>query len=238
MKKWMKCVVAKEPITSCDLLAVALVGILLGGTITWFFFAAFWNYQVFASAGNAADWIAGVGTWAVGVGAAWYAREAHLQRVAESAQQSRERLEADSRILNRIRVKMTLAVWMGCVLGKQPATDAEGPLFIPNIRNSVRAICWGIQTISFSLDETSTLNLELQSKVIDLSLSISKLGVLMDFFKERGEDNSPSLRRDINALQGSLKEIFDCADKLQRELTIDIQRLQVLIDAHTPPPIR
>lgn len=72
-----------------------------------------WATGIFSTKGNAADWfaalcgaVAALGTWAIGIGANNYAREAHLQRVAERAAQDKQERDALRRRYSVMKLKL------------------------------------------------------------------------------------------------------------------------------------
>lgn len=58
-------------------------GLLLGGAVSWWAFGVPRGVDLAADNGNTADWVAAVGTWIIGLAAAYYAHQSHLQRLDE-----------------------------------------------------------------------------------------------------------------------------------------------------------
>lgn len=94
-------------ISTTSLCAITMLAFSAGAIV------AGWAVGEFSTAGNAADWIvalggatAAVGTWAIGVGANNYAREAHLQRLAERQSTQERAREALKRRYATMRLKV------------------------------------------------------------------------------------------------------------------------------------
>ncbi len=174
MNKWMKWTRGDEPITGQDVVATAAIGMLLGGAIVWFVFAAFWGYQIFEDSGSAADWAAALATGLVGWGAWKYAKEAHFQRLTEererrtSERKTRER-RFDAIALRLHRVTRLQNVMENGVAGKTVENLSDEQVFrITQLFKRVSPILrWPVEEAILLSHRSQTKLAAIETKLIE-----------------------------------------------------------------------
>ncbi|CAM4116078.1 hypothetical protein CR156_08730 [Stenotrophomonas lactitubi] len=96
---------------------LSLIGVVIATTIVffagaaavWLMFGAAWTYGLDFGTGTRADWMAGVGTWAIGAGAIYYAHQTQLQREEEGRRARDRDRDARARRLDYMISKASLA---------------------------------------------------------------------------------------------------------------------------------
>ncbi|MCS4233106.1 hypothetical protein [Stenotrophomonas sp. BIGb0135] len=84
-----------------DVLVVSVIAALWGAVLSWLIFAWTGEPAKTFDIGSVSDWAAAAGTWVIGYGAWKYAKESHLQRVAEVRSTLRRENNA---LLNKLKI--------------------------------------------------------------------------------------------------------------------------------------
>lgn len=215
MKKWTKFVAGNQPITAQDLVAFALVGMLLGGVIVWFVFAALWGYRVFENAGSAADWAAALATGVVGWGALKYAK-------AERAQTEAILVNEANRIrLQRQREKRIWIMWAETLNVAQTGVKAYSNGTLPRRVSSIRGMGKALKIAwqDIGADRASqVLSAETISLIIRADLEKSQFNSNLELFFEIHTDMTKDFDPTNDEIWPYLIEISDNLSKTRERL--------------------
>ncbi|WP_111687273.1 hypothetical protein [Stenotrophomonas maltophilia] len=171
-----------------------------------------WAVGVFSTAGNAADWIAAlggvvaaVGTWAIGIGANNYAREAHLQRLAE--RQSAQKSECDA-LTRRFATMKLKIIGLTFEHGAFCATADDEPV-AARPRASIRAKCDALirrlERATLSPDEIVLLDEDTQRSYKILELQMQLVSQFAELTIKTEHDDA--IRRAVDDVVKELEEL-------------------------------
>lgn len=214
-----------------DASLVAAICFLLGGALGWIAFSSPDGVRVPNEAGNVADWLAAVagaiaaaGTWAIGLGANRYAKEAQAQRVASEAFQLAQRRESRLRRIDAMIAKATLA-------SKQARTFVEVPpdsgldfsKLSPKLkRGKCRLVESAFQRIAWSIDDVASLRASDQRVIGNAEISMMHAMHFIDLCKEE------EFKGDVffEAIVPALKALSIEAEDIKRRLLAERERVQ------------
>ena len=171
--------------------------------------------------GNAADWLAAIGTWAaaggalaVGYGANRFARESHDQRIAqELSDRNAARVERARRI-ELIRLRLKRAASLPAVFSALTSAEKYEDLEASDIHTIFRVLKRAIPGISWPPEELVLLSAELQDRLAVIEFLLVGLDEIVDMGLSGEESRSARLIR--SAIETALKAAGDISIKAER----------------------
>ncbi|WP_329767788.1 hypothetical protein [Stenotrophomonas muris] len=222
----------KNHISKRDAALVSFLCALLGGALGWIAFSSPDGVRVPKEAGNAADWIAAIagviaaaGTWAIGLGANRYAKEAHMQRVTEQLQLRSDALEARMRRFNVILFKVRRATRLERVAAHAVQDGYCGPLHIPFMIDSLEALARVGATLKWPIEEVVLLNLPSQQLLDAIEGRLLGALAMLDFMRPFGKNDTEQFRRQFNAVVGACLAVKKYAEPLSSRLEARLEEL-------------
>ncbi len=192
-----------------------------------------WLTGVFSTTGNAADWlaalcgaVAALGTWAIGIGANKYAREAHLQRMAERAAQRERERDVLRRRYSVMKMKL-----MGLTYEHEAfcATN-DGAPFSDLSRSTIEArsasLLHRLSSAGLSPEEFVLLEEDARSSYKIVELQTQLVAQLLDMaIKDEGETFAVFVRgaaEDLNKLTAVAEDCLKLVDaNMEAALALD-----------------
>ncbi|WP_414487498.1 hypothetical protein [Stenotrophomonas maltophilia] len=203
--------------------------------------SAGWAVGKFSTSGNAADWvaalggaIAAVGTWAIGIGANNYAREAHLQRIDEQARLERRSREEQARRLNVIRLKLRRASRLNRPTRYALPKGFHGPLQDAPIMGGLLAIPMILETLKWLPEEVVMLDRIGQAMMATLEgRLLTVAGILRMMKEDENSYGSVEFRNAFAILAKVCAEVNEASIRLIKRVEADLTALSS--DEHAPP---
>lgn len=133
--------------------------------------------------GSRADWVAAIGTWAIGVAAAYYAREAHQQRIDEYREARRLDRQAkqnmlDATILRMNRAELLPEMYSGFLNTGICNVDAQD---LKTIHTTLRGV---VPVLFWPPDEIRLLAAEAQRLIIHIENSLIAIQQMLQLAEE------------------------------------------------------
>ena len=202
--------------------------------------AAGWAVGAFSTMGNAVDWVAALGggaaalgTWAIGIGANNYAREAHLQRINEQMRGVRNAIEKDIRLINVLLIKLRKVQRLDAVGEHALASGVLGPMFIPPMLAAIHGLKPILDTLRWSADEGMVLDVQSREMLADIEHDVLTVGVILEMAVSSREKNDyEKFRADFRVLAEACQEAHSDASLLIDLVEARLQRLEAEIGVH------
>ncbi len=188
-----------------------------------------WAVGKFSTAGNVADWIAAlagaaaaVGTWAIGIGANNYAREAQLYRLSQEAEAKRERCEIRTRKLDYMISKARLAArqekgFTTLLKGDKKLTD----LTIPVRKAKIRALEAALGKVVWAAEDVARLNAADQGLLGNAEITMMQVMHFIEVSRDSGYKDDVFLQ----SIATSLVTLREEALLLERHLLAERGRI-------------
>ncbi|MGV6490312.1 hypothetical protein ACTUVK_001216 [Stenotrophomonas rhizophila] len=172
------------------------------------------------AAGSRADWVAAMGTWAIGVAAAYYARESHKQRLGEYREARRSERDAkkkmfDATILRLNRAELLVEMYRDVPQesGDRKADLEDMKAIMVALRGIVPVLFWPADEVRLLTGETQRLIIHIENSLIaiqqmlQLAAVAEMHGVYDEYFTQH-----ETIRESCNDIQ------LLCAQALQHVL--------------------
>lgn len=184
-----------------------------------------WAIGKFSTTGNAADWVAAVGgaaaaigTWAIGIGANSYAREAQLYRLSQEAEAKRERCEARVRKLDYMISKAKLAgrqegAFRLLLEGDQKLTD----LSVTIRKGKIRALEVALAKVVWAPEDVASLNAVDQGVLGNAEITMMQVGHFIEVCRDSGYKNDVYLESIASSLTTLSEEVILLEKRLLAE---------------------
>lgn len=209
-----------------DASLVAVICFLLGGILSWILFSSPDGIRFPKKAGDAAEWlsaiagaVAAAGTWAIGLGANRYAKEAHAQRVVSEAAQLAERRESRLRKIDAMITKATLASKQARIfLELPPDSDIDFKGLSPRLkRGKCKLLETAFQRIAWSVDDVASLRATDQRAIANAEISMMHAMHFIDLCKEEQFKGGVFFEAIVPALETLEVEAEDIKSRLIAE---------------------
>lgn len=150
---------------------LATSGAIIGAIASWLAFGAPRGVDLVADNGNTADWVAAIGTVAVGVGALWFAYEAHRLRLREVAKEEARDLDIEAARLLSISYRLQIAQHPGKVFaGIEIENGRVDCTFVTAALNATLKMFSGL---TWSEEEVAILPKQYISTMVGLQVSVT-----------------------------------------------------------------
>lgn len=158
--------------------------------------------------GSAADWVAAVGTWVIGIGATWYAREAHRQRISEEEIADRSDIRRRNAAFNGIILRLHRAKLLTALYANISPNESVSKLSADELEMAVFLLRRAACSIRWTADELQLLSGDSQVELGKVDNYMNSIEALLDL-----------AIRDLNA--GKLEEYYE-RHEIIREICNDI----------------
>ncbi|QKW56798.1 hypothetical protein [Stenotrophomonas sp. NA06056] len=184
-----------------------------------------WAVGKFSTTGNAADWIAAVGgaaaavgTWAIGIGANSYAREAQLYRLSQEAKAERERCEARVRKLDYMISKAKLAGRQERAFKLLHGDDEKLTDLSTTIRKGkIRALEAALAKIVWAPEDVASLNAADQGALGNAEITMLQVRHFIEVCRDSGYENDVFLESIASSLATLSEEVIVLESRLLAE---------------------
>ncbi|WP_447899517.1 hypothetical protein [Stenotrophomonas sepilia] len=222
----------KNHISRRDAALVSFICALLGAALGWIAFSSPDGVRVPKEAGNAADWIAAIagaiaaaGTWAIGLGANRYAREAHIQRLTEQLQLRSDAIEARIRRFNVILVKVKRAGNLSIIASHAAPDDRYGPSQLRAMVDSLEALSRVGSTLKWPVEEVVLVDLTSQQLLDAIEGRLLIALSMLDFMRPFGHNDREAFRGQFDEVVKACLEVRKVADVLAGRLEARLAEL-------------
>ncbi len=237
MKKWTMRVTGNEPITPQDLIAVALIGVVLGAIILWWIFARLLGYQAFECTEKAANWIAAVGTWIVGFAAAAIAYFGHDLKLRDRRAQRLDKIKNQmSHMQAIIMTARNLTFAMAAIDGyfRRRPLEQQTSSMVAQLAKDARGI---VPDIAWSDNQKMVSEAQVLVHMLRIDVERQKFVGLLDSIAMQPEnpylltmltESSSMLLEEASALQKAARADLNCIkerhDRLEVRVKADAER--------------
>ncbi|WP_350260322.1 hypothetical protein [Stenotrophomonas riyadhensis] len=171
-------------------------------------------------AGNAADWLAAIGTWAaaggalaVGYGANRFARESHHQRIAQELSDRKAARVERARRIELIRLRLKRAMSLPIAFGALESVEKYEDLEASDIHTIFRVLKRTIPGIFWPPEELVLLSAANQDRLAVIEMLLGALDEIVDMGLVGEESDDARLVK--SAIQTALKAADDIAKKAE-----------------------